>query len=107
MDKRIAWSAGIVLAVLIIAKTPLVFTLFALLILGMVPGTSFMIPAWVLLILNPLLCIAIVWAVRSHHLLTPIPVQPPVAAKTRTRKTTQRKKRNTVAAKRRTSRATV
>lgn len=108
MDKRLAWIAGIGLAILIIVKTPLVFTLFAFFILGMVPGTTLVIPAWVLLILNPLLCAAIVWVVHSHHLLAPLAPEPVVVKPVkRPRKNSAKKKPAGVVAKRRSSRATV
>jgi hypothetical protein len=58
MDRRVYQWAGIALVVLVIlTKTPLVFSLFALLILGVIPGTTLVIPAWISLLVYPLLIV--------------------------------------------------
>ena len=107
MDKRFMWSAGVLTALVVVTKTPFVFTLFALFVLGIIPGTSLVIPAWLLLIVNPILFAGIVWIVRSHHLLTPIDTPQPTAQAKRTRRSTATSKKRTAATpKRRSSRAT-
>lgn len=107
MDKRVRWALGAFLAVVIITETPLVFTLFSIFILGMVPGTSVVVPAWLLLVINPLLCLGIIWVVRAHHLFTPIdtPLKPTATTRTAKKARQARTKKSTTATKRRASRA--
>lgn len=111
MDKRMLWFVGVLIGLIIVIKTPLVFTLFAFFILGMIPGTDLFIPPWVLLITYPVLFVAIVYRIGTQP---PVPnlatVETPVTSKpsTRQRKPSPKKKSaGAASSKRRASRAAI
>lgn len=92
MNKRAyLWAGGAILGLLILTKTPLVFSLFALLILGVIPGTALVIPAWVLLVLYPILIAATLFWLSAQ----PIMIAEPVRAQTKPRKRATRTKKTT------------
>lgn len=93
MNNRVLLWVGFVITLLIVCtQTPLIATLFALLVLGMIPGTDLVIPAWVILLLYPVLFVLGVHWIRSQPLLIGEQKKPskPVAQRvTRKRKSTE------------------
>lgn len=87
MDKQrvFLWAGASILLFLLITQTSLVSTLFALFVLGVLPGTQFVIPAWIILIVYPCLFVTgIVW-LRTQPLFIgekARPVQPAPVHKT-------------------------
>lgn len=60
MNKRLrVWIGATLISMIVLTKTPLLYVLFSLFILGMIPGTHVIIPPAVLLVVYPLLFIAI------------------------------------------------
>lgn len=99
MNKRAyLWAGGVLMGLIVLTKTPLVFSLFALLILGVVPGTSLVIPAWILLVIYPILFAAtLFWLSARPIMITeshPAPVnvrKKTLSAKKKISKSTTRK----------------
>ena len=75
------WVCGVAVGLVILTKTPLVFTVFAFLVLGMIPGTMLTIPAWVLLTVYPLVFIGTVYWLSTQPLLIGAPAPAPTPAK--------------------------
>lgn len=63
------WVCGVTVGFLILTKTPLIFTVFAFLVLGMIPGTTLTIPAWVLLATYPVAFAGVIYWLSTQPLL--------------------------------------
>ncbi len=66
MNKRMVVWILVMLLVLVSVTTNFITTLFALLVMGIVPGTSWTIPAWLMLVAYPLLFFTVLrWLTRQ------------------------------------------
>lgn len=69
MKNRVYIVIGAALAVLLVCTyTPFVAVLFSFLVMGMIPGTGLVIPSWIILIANPLLCIGVLAWISDQSL---------------------------------------
>lgn len=98
------WLAVTAAIVLILTKTPLVFTVFALFVLGVIPGTTLTVPAWVFLLAYPALFFGMVYWLSGHPPLLSTKPLVPQKKTVRKRKPAQKQIRATTAKRR--SRAT-
>ena len=73
-------SAGILLLI-VLTRTPLIAALFAFFAMGIIPGTAFVIPAWVMLLIYPLLFIGAVFYLATQSMLVGAPPSKPKPAK--------------------------
>jgi len=111
MNKRAFLWAGFVTTTLVVcAKTTFVTSVFALLVMGVIPGTTFTIPAWVMLIAYPVIFLATVTWFSTQSLLigerasaVKKPARKPAVKRTRTKASMRRK----ITATKRRARATV
>ena len=77
MNTRVIfWASVAIVSLLVCVKTPLLAMVFALLIMGIIPGTGAVVPAWIMLLIYPLVFVgAIIWLTRQS-LLVGAPQQP-------------------------------
>lgn len=108
MSRRtLFWVSLAVLLFIICTQTPAVVIIFSFLVMGIIPGTSITIPAWLMLIGYPLAFIAAVLWISHQSLFIGAPAKP--TTRTAIKKTAPKKKRATAAktaAKRRRSSVT-
>lgn len=89
MDKHVSlWAGMIVLGLLVLSETPLMNVFFAFFILGAIPGTDLIIPAWVIFTLYPLIFLVMLYWLFTQPLFIGEPARPttppkPVAQKTK------------------------
>lgn len=94
MEKRVLfWAGFVIILFIVLTKTPLISSLLSLLVLGIVPGTDLVIPAWIILTLYPVLGVLGIHWLRTQSLFIgerTKPVQPTkaVVKKRKPRKTT-------------------
>ena len=106
MEKqRVLFGAGIViLFFLLISLTPIPASLLAFLVLGIIPGTDLVVPAWAILLVYPaLIGVALYWIYGETFFIgEPAPVpKPAVAQTTKRKKTKSTRSKKTTATKRR------
>ena len=106
MEKqRVLFGAGIVILLfLLISLTPIPASLLAFLVLGIIPGTDIVVPAWAILLVYPaLIGVALYWVYGETFFIgEPAPVPKPVAAKaTKRKKPKSTRSKKTTATKRR------
>ena len=70
MDKQrvFLWAGFGILLFLLCTKTPLLSSIISLLLLGMIPGTNLVIPAWAILIVYPSLFVLVLFWLRRQSL---------------------------------------
>lgn len=106
MEKqRVLFGAGIVILLfLLISLTPIPASFLAFLVLGIIPGTDIVVPAWAILLVYPaLIGVALYWIYGETFFIgEPVPTPKPVVAKiTKAKKTKSTRRKKTTAAKRR------
>lgn len=92
------WAGSGLLLFLLLSQTPLVSTLFALFVLGIIPGTNYIVPAWVILLAYPSLMLAsIFWIHRQSFFIgeTSQPAKPIVAKQPKSSKPVRSKRART------------
>lgn len=69
MDTRRYYLVGMALIIfLVCTQTPLLSVVFAFFILGMIPGTSLIIPSWMILISYPLIALSVLYWLSTQSL---------------------------------------
>ena len=112
MEKqRVLFGTGIVIFLfLLISLTPIPASLLAFLVLGIIPGTDIVVPAWAILLVYPaLIGVALYWIYGETFFIgEPAPAtKPAVTAKVAKRKKTKSTRSKKTTATKRRARAAV
>lgn len=87
MDKRVGfWAIVTVVGFIVLTKTQLLNILIAFFILGAIPGTNLVIPAWIIFTVYPIITVAILLWLGTRSILLGIPTTPAVVTQPKTKR---------------------